>query len=281
MTPPFQTSQTVFAPAKLNLFLHVVGRQPDDGLHRLESLFVFLSVGDRLTFSPAHGFDLRMTPDLGVPRDQNLAWRALDGVRASAPDLPAVSIKIEKCLPAEAGLGGGTANAAAVVHWAENLRPDVEFRSTLAGLGADMPPALDQQSRLWSGTGDEPGRIIHGLKGTSVLLLKPPTGVSTGACFSALGGVFSPKGAFSASEDLQTALKSAQNDLEGPAKKLNPDIAEALERLSAFDGTWLVRMTGSGSTCFALFHEKGPRDAALDQLIRDKPTWWSAAAEIL
>lgn len=195
MTPPFQTSQTVFAPAKLNLFLHVVGQQPEDGLHRLESLFVFLSIGDRLTFSPAEDFDLQMTPDLGLPRDQNLAWRALNAVRTRAPDLPAVAIEIAKCLPAEAGLGGGTANAAAVVHWAETLRPDVEFRSTLGGLGADMPPAMDLQSRLWSGTGNEPGRLIHGLKGTPVLLLKPPTGVSTGACFSALRGVFSPKGA--------------------------------------------------------------------------------------
>lgn len=281
MTPPHQTNQTVFAPAKLNLFLHVVGQQPEDGLHRLESLFVFLSVGDRLTFSAAEAFDLQMTPDLGVAKSDNLAWRALAAVRTIAPDLPTVSITIEKRLPAEAGLGGGTANAAAVVHWAESLRPNLDFRTAMAGLGADMPPAMDQHARLWAGTGNVPSRPVPGLSGTPVLLLKPPTGVATGACFSALKGDFSPSGAFADTENLQAALQSTRNDLEGPAQTLNPDIAEALERLSAFSGAWLVRMTGSGSTCFALFHEKGPRDAALDQLIRAFPTWWSAAAEIL
>ena len=281
MTPPKPTSQTVFAPAKLNLFLHVVGRQPQNGLHRLESLFVFLSVGDRLSFLPADDFDLHMTPDLGVPRADNLAWRALLAVRELAPDLPPVSITIDKRLPAEAGLGGGTANAAAVVHWAESLRPDMDFRSALAGLGADMPPAMDQQARLWSGTGDAPGRPVEGLGGTPVLLLKPSTGVATGACFSALNGVFSPEHGFPETDAVKTALQATRNDLEAPAKSLNPDIAQALDRLSAFEGAWLVRMTGSGSTCFALFHEKGPRDAALDQVIRDCPTWWSAAAEIL
>ena len=281
MTPPHQTSQTVFAPAKLNLFLHVVGQQPEDGLHRLESLFVFLSVGDQLTFSAADAFDLQMTPDLGVAKNDNLAWRALAAVRTIAPDLPTVSIAIEKRLPAEAGLGGGTANAAAVVHWAESMRPNRDFRTALAGLGADMPPAMDQHARLWAGTGNVPSHPISGLGGTPVLLLKPPTGVATGACFSALKGDFSPSGAFVDIENVQAALQATRNDLEGPAKTLNPDIAEALERLSAFPGAWLVRMTGSGSTCFALFHEKGPRDAALDQIIRAFPTWWSAAAEIL
>ena len=281
MTPPHPTSQTVFAPAKLNLFLHVVGQQPEDGLHRLESLFVFLSLGDQLTFSPADDFDLQMTPNLGVARSENLAWRALAAVRAIAPDLPPVSIDIEKRLPAEAGLGGGTANAAAVVHWAEYLRPNVEFRTGLAGLGADMPPAMDQQSRLWTGTGNAPGNLVPGLRGTPVLLLKPPTGISTGACFSALQGEFSPAGLTLDTQNLQKSLQSTRNDLQAPASMLNADVAEALECLSAFQGSWLVRMTGSGSTCFALFNEKGPRDAALDQLIRTYPTWWSAAAEIL
>jgi len=285
MTP--RRSDSVFAPAKLNLFLHVLDRRSSDGLHSLQSLFVYLSMGDQLRFSPAAAFDLSMSPDLGVARADNLAWRALDAARGLAPDLPATHVTIRKHLPAEAGLGGGTANAAAVVHWAERLHPEIDFRTPLAALGADMPPAMDQTARLWSGTGDRPGTRVDGLAGTPVLLLKPPTGVATGACFAALQGQFgapapwpddeaAPSGA-----ELQHAIKAARNDLEAPACALNPDVAEALALLSGVEGAWLARMTGSGSTCFALFHENGPRDAALALVHRTRPTWWSGAADII
>ena len=273
-------SETVFAPAKLNLFLHVTGRR-DDGLHTLQSLFVFLNIGDRLDFFEAAEDDLRMSPDLGVPREKNLAWKALEGVRNRFPGLPRRQIHIEKTLPAEAGIGGGTADAAAVVHWAESLAPNVEFRSALATLGADMPPAMDQTARLWTGTGDEPGMAVSGLSGTPVLLLKPSTGVSTGACFAALQGQFSPTFDFDPAGDLKRQLRRARNDLEAPARSLNLDIEDALSVLESLEGAWLVRMTGSGSTCFAIFNEKGPRDAALDAVRQSHPTWWSMSAEII
>lgn len=281
MTSPSETD--VFAPAKLNLFLHVTGRieqGPQAGLHSLESLFVFLSLGDRLRFSQAGEDALTMRPDLGVPRDRNLAWQALQAVRACAPDLPPCHIEIDKRLPAEAGLGGGTADAAAVVHWAEACAPDRAFRPAVAGLGADMPPALDQTARLWRGTGDVPGAAVPGLAGTPVLLLKPPSGVSTGACFAALQGQFSPPFDFDPAGDVPRQLQRARNDLESPARALNPAVAKALDSLRAQAGAWLVRMTGSGSTCFALFHEKGPRDAALAAVQQAHPTWWSAGADI-
>ena len=142
---------------------------------------------------------------------------------------------------------------------------------------------MDQTARLWSGTGDQPGDTIDGLAGTPVLLLKPPTGVSTAACFAALGGQFGSPVHWSASDLSQTqqAIKAARNDLEAAACVLNPDVADALGLLSGLDGSWLVRMTGSGSTCFALFHEKGPRDAALALVQRTRPTWWSGAADII
>lgn len=288
MTNPLnsQQAQSLFAPAKLNLFLHVLGRRPADGLHRLQSLFVFLTIGDTLTFTPAARNDLRMQPDFGVTREQNLAWRALALVSERAVALPPVCVDISKRLPAEAGLGGGTANAAAVVHWAEQSAPSAQaadLRAQVGKLGADMPPALDQTARIWTGTGDQPGPAVAGLSGVPVLLLKPPTGVATGACFEALDGQFGPAVAWSDQpvEDLKARLATTRNDLETPASTLNPDIAWALDCLSGLDGTWLVRMTGSGSTCFALFHEKGPRDAALSLVQQSHPTWWSAAAEIL
>ena len=271
---------TVFAPAKLNLFLHVIGKRAD-GFHELQSLFVFLSIGDRLTFQDAAAFDLEMYPDLGVPRAANLAWKALDGVRAICPDLPPTLVTIEKSLPAEAGLGGGTADAPAVVHWAESQRAGVDFRRPLAGLGADMPPAMDQQARLWTGTGGEAGSLVPGLRGTPVLLLKPDSGVSTGACFAALRGNFGAPVEFDMVSDPWPQIERARNDLEDPARALNPDIDEALNRLKALPGVHFVRMTGSGSTCFAVFKEKGLRDAALVRLRSSKATWWSAAAEIL
>ena len=278
---------TVFAPAKLNLFLHVLGRRAD-GYHDLESLFVFLDVGDRLHFeapdsAAADGSapDLVLDPDPGIPREQNLIWRALERVRALEPRLPQPRIRVEKALPMQAGLGGGSADAAAVVHWAEGLFPGVNFRSAVAGLGADLPPAMDQQARVWRGTGDVAGDPVAGLAGTPVLLLKPEGGVSTAACFQRLSlGRAAAVSDFSGPP--RAWLPSTRNDLEAPARDLNPDIGVALDVLAGVAGEpWLVRMTGSGSTCFALYNEKGPRDAALEAVQRRFPGWWTAAAEIL
>lgn len=275
-------SVSVFAPAKLNLFLHVLGRRPD-GYHDLESLFVFLDVGDRLHFEPADSTaaDLVLDPDPGIPREQNLIWRALERVRALEPRLPQPRIRVEKALPMQAGLGGGSADAAAVVHWAEGLFPGVDFRGVVAGLGADLPPAMDQQARVWRGTGEVPGDLVTDLAGTPVLLLKPVGGVSTAACFQRLDpGAPTPSPDFSGSS--RAWLPSTRNDLEAPARALNPDIGAALDALRGAAGEpWLVRMTGSGSTCFALYNEKGPRDAALEAFQRRFPGWWTAAAEIL
>ena len=283
---PESVAVRIFAPAKLNLFLHVLGRRPEDGLHALQSLFVFLSLGDEVTFSPAEQNDLRMTPDMDVAREQNLAWRALSLVQGFAPELPSVQVSVDKVIPTEAGLGGGTADAAAVVHWAEQYGyqrtgQTADIRSSLAGLGADMPPAMDQKARLWTGSGDQPGPRVLGLSGVPVLLLKPPTGVSTRACFTGLKGQFSPPVDWQPDASARDQIIAARNDLEAPAQTLNPEIATALASLGALPGVWLVRMTGSGSACFALFDEKGPRDAALIQLRQALPTWWSAAADIL
>ena len=278
---------TVFAPAKLNLFLHVLGRRAD-GYHDLESLFVFLDIGDRLQFetpdsaaADASAGGLVLDPDPGIPREQNLIWRALARVRAVEPRLPQPRIRVEKALPMQAGLGGGSADAAAVVHWAEGLFPSGDFRSAVAGLGADLPPAMDQRARIWRGTGDVAGDPVAGLAGTPVLLLKPEGGVSTAACFQRLSlGRAAAVSDFSGPP--RAWLPSTRNDLEAPARDLNPDIGVALDVLAGVAGEpWLVRMTGSGSTCFALYNEKEPRDAALEAVQRRFPGWWTAAAEIL
>ena len=274
-------SVSVFAPAKLNLFLHVLGRRPD-GYHDLESLFVFLDVGDHLHFEPADSAaaDLELEPDPGIPREQNLIWRALERVRTVEPRLPQPRIRVEKALPLQAGLGGGSADAAAVVHWAEGLFPGADFRAAVAGFGADLPPAMDQQARVWRGTGDVPGDFVTDLAGTPVLLLKPVGGVSTAACFQRLDpGAPAPSPDFSGSS--RAWLPSTRNDLEAPARNLNPAIGIGLDALSEAGEPWLVRMTGSGSTCFALYNEKGPRDAALEAVQRRFPGWWTAAAAIL
>ena len=274
-------SVSVFAPAKLNLFLHVLGRRPD-GYHDLESLFVFLDVGDHLHFEPADSAaaDLVLETDPGIPREQNLIWRALERVRTVEPRLPQPRIRVEKALPMQAGLGGGSADAAAVVHWAEGLFPGADFRAAVAGFGADLPPAMDQQARVWRGTGDVPGDFVTDLAGKPVLLLKPVGGVSTAACFQRLDpGAPAPSPDFSGSS--RAWLPSTRNDLEAPARDLNPAIGMGLDALSEAGEPWLVRMTGSGSTCFALYNEKGPRDAALEAVQRRFPGWWTAAAAIL
>ncbi|RZO32811.1 MAG: 4-(cytidine 5'-diphospho)-2-C-methyl-D-erythritol kinase [Rhodospirillaceae bacterium] len=286
---------TVFAPAKLNLFLHVLGRRVD-GYHDLESLFVFLDIGDHLHFeasspvadSSRSAEGVLHFPDPDIPQQQNLAWQALQRVRVVEPRLPAPVIRVDKSLPLQAGLGGGSADAAAVVHWAESLFPSpdhrADFRTAVADLGADLPPAMDGRARIWRGTGDVPGRLIPGLSGTPVLLLKPDSGVSTAACFQQLNAPSATTTGSDYAAPPPEWLGKTRNDLEASARALNPMIGEALTALSVHvetDDAWLVRMTGSGSTCFALFHEKGPRDAALNSVQQRFPDWWSAAAEIL
>lgn len=241
------------AYAKLNLALHVRAREPD-GYHRIETLFAFCEDGDVVTAAPAEGLSLEvMGPfaDALAGEDDNLVLRAARAVGATA------AIRLDKRLPVAAGLGGGSADAAAV------LRLFGGSMQIAATLGADVPACLLSRTARGEGRGDEIEPVeIAGLSGTPVLLVNPDIPLATGPVFKAWDGVDrGPLGDW----------ESGRNDLEMPARALVPEIGAVLGALS---GARIARMSGSGATCFGLYDNEAARDRDAARIAAGKPGWW-------
>ncbi len=266
------------AYAKINLALHVRAREPD-GYHRIETLFAFAEDGDRLTVAPAEALTLTIDGPFGralAGEADNLVIRAANvlrdrfGVRAGA------AIRLEKRLPIASGIGGGSADAAAALRllarfW--NLAEDDDALGAIArDLGADVPACLLSWPVRGEGRGDALTGIDDGaLAGMPLLLVNPGVPVSTGAVFSAWDGVDRGQLGFG---DPLTIAGLGRNDLEAPARRIAPEIGEALALLERGGGVVLARMSGSGATCFALFDTVAARDAADDAIAQTKPGWW-------
>jgi len=240
------------AYAKLNLALHVRERAAD-GYHRIETLFAFCEDGDVLTAAPADVLSLAVTgPFAGMLEGErdNLALRAARAVGARA------ALSLDKRLPVAAGLGGGSADAAAV------LRMFGGSVAIAARLGADVPACLDSRTARGEGKGDRVVPVELGLSGLPVLLVNPGVPLSTAAIFAAWDGIDrGPLGGWEA----------GRNDLEPAAMRLVPEIAEVLRSLSA---ARIARMSGSGATCFGLFDSAAERDAAATRIAAAHPGWW-------
>lgn len=274
-----------FAPAKINLALHVTGRRAD-GYHTLESLVVFADVGDRLTVSPAaeDGFAVTGPMAAAVPTDEgNLVVRARDRLRAVHPSAGPVSILLEKRLPVASGIGGGSADAAAALralarHWRFDVTTD-EIRVIAAELGADVPMCLDGRPLVASGVGDRLAPLAA-FPFLSMVLVNPGVAVATADVFRALERRDNPPLPALPDEidrpGLSAWLEATRNDLEAPARAIAPAIGDALAAL-ADAGATFVRMSGSGATCFGLY--PGMQDArrAADALLRRRPGWWVEA----
>ncbi len=267
------------APAKVNLFLHVLGRRPDE-YHLLDSLVVFAGAADRLTAEPAdrlelvvqgpHGGALALEPDNLVLRAARmLAERA--GVPARA------RLVLDKRLPVASGIGGGSADAAAALRllarlW--NVRCSwAELHAFAARLGADVPACIESRPIRMGGVG-EVLRPAPRLPAFELALVNPGVAVSTPAVFQARSGGFSPGAelpdAWADVDAMAAGLQRLSNDLERPAVSLCPSIGAVLEWLCAQPGCLLARMSGSGATCFGLFR----RDAAAIAATAPEP-WWA------
>jgi 4-diphosphocytidyl-2-C-methyl-D-erythritol kinase len=265
----------MFAPAKLNLALHVTGRRPD-GWHRLDSLAVFADVGDTVAPGLRPGLTVSGPFAAAVPAGpDNLVLRA-----AALAGLARPRLHLVKRLPPASGMGGGTSDAAAVLRLL-GARPPV---ADLMRLGADLPLCLmaPQPARL-RGLGEQV-EPIAGLPGLWLVLVNPGTPLPTPAVFRALARPDNPPlpdplPAFRDGADLADWLAQQRNDLEAPARALEPGIDAALAALAAQPGCRLARMTGSGATCFGIFADRAARDAAARRLAR--PGWWVAAAATL
>lgn len=269
-----------FAPAKINLCLHVTG-QRSDGYHLLDSLVVFADVGDRVRVVPAEAMTLEVTGPMaaGVPSDEtNLAWKA-----AALFDLQ-VAITLEKHLPVASGIGGGSSDAAATLFAVADLVDTTTLPAGATELGADVRVCLARQAARMRGIGDEV-QPLEGVPELHAVLANPGIEVSTPEVFAALetkSNAPMPKriprwrGAWSAID----WISKQRNDLEEPARRIAPVIGDVLDALTALPGARLARMSGSGATCFALFEERAEADAAADMLADAHPDWWVTAATL-
>lgn len=271
------------APAKVNLYLHVTGRR-DDGYHELESLVAFPAHGDRLWAEPGPGLSLAVDgPFAGsVPTGPgNLILRAAEAL-AAAHGLPArAALRLEKELPVAAGIGGGSADAAAALRLLSRLWEVAVPEGLAAALGADVPVCLSAPApQMMRGIGEriEP---VAPLPEAWILLVNPGLPVETGPVFAALERTDTPPGSppdrFQGFSDLVAWLTERRNDLEPAARKLCPAVAAVLEALGSAP---LARMSGSGATCFALHPDREGAEAQAERVRQAHPEWWILAAPL-
>jgi len=269
-------SETAFA--KINLALHVRRRRAD-GYHDIETLFAFVQDGDILTasFADALGLEIDGPFGAGLKADEsNLVLKTALSLKAHFGVTQGAAIRLDKRLPIASGIGGGSADAAATARllnqlWSldatEQLLADI-----LAPLGADIPACIFSRPSFGTGTGTALAFLDDSnIAARHVLLVNPLQSVSTAAIFKAWNGV---DGGAVDRGDIWEAAITGQNDLEPIAAAICPSISDILDRLSRADPA-LVRMSGSGATCFALFEDAAALETARATLDR---RWWSMAS---
>ncbi|MHA6333409.1 4-(cytidine 5'-diphospho)-2-C-methyl-D-erythritol kinase [Qipengyuania sp. CAU 1752] len=257
------------AYAKINLALHV-RRRREDGYHELETLFAFVDGGDVLTARRAEQDTVRT---FGAFADQltdpfsNIVAKAL----SKLPHDGGISIDLEKNLPVAAGLGGGSADAGAIFRIVEQW-PGLpgDWRERAAELGADVPACVESVACIGRGTGTDLEPVANDLAGMAVLLVNPRQPLSTAQVFTAWDGV--DRGPLPSGTVEEIAV-GGRNDLETAAISCCPDIADVLETLRETEA-FLVRMSGSGATCFALFRSHDVMRKAAEKLTIARPRWW-------
>lgn len=299
MTRPEQkaaTKVTGTAHAKLNLFLHVVGRRAD-GFHELESLFAFTQGGDLLSAELSQDISLDVDGPFASAlnasgsKTDNLVLKAAHCLQRRAAYRGGAHIRLTKKLPIASGIGGGSADAAATLLalnqlWGLDL-PLGQLEQIGLSLGADVPACLHSAPLKVGGIGEKLEEVILP-RGYGVLLVNPGQSVSTPAVFQQfhkVPGEFSqpllewaPEGG---ANFIKWLTDQTVNDLAEPASSLCADIAEVLEALGACEGALLVRMSGSGATCFSLFETGAEAGHAQKKLSAAHPGWWTFADQLI
>jgi 4-diphosphocytidyl-2-C-methyl-D-erythritol kinase len=272
---------TELAPAKVNLFLHVLGQRAD-GYHLLDSLVVFADVGDTLGAEPAETLSLTVEgPFAGnlAAEPDNLALRAARALATEAGVSAGGRLVLAKHLPVASGIGGGSADAAAALRllcrlWRIEL--EIAVLARLAGaLGADVPVCLASRASRMGGIGDHLD-AAPGLPACGVALVNPGIALATADVFRARSGAWSARAELPAlwrdAGELAGDLRRRRNDLQPAAIALCPVISDVLSVLEAAPGCLLARMSGSGATCFGLFADAMTARRAVVGL--ERPGWW-------
>ena len=278
--------------AQVNLTLRVVGRRTD-GYHDIESVVAFADCADRLTLTPGSELTLQMSGPLaqacGATSD-NLVLKAARLLAERVPDMKAGSFTLDKVLPVAAGIGGGSADAAAALRLLAQLNglslDDERLLEVALATGADVPVCLASRACDMTGVGET--LIPLSLPIMPCVMVNPSVPVATKDVFAALGlrngellvgatdvfrGTAWPEAGASV-EDWVEILAADANDLEAPATRIQPVIGEVIAALNATNGAWLARMSGSGATCFAIYENTADAGRAAEKIRRDHPVWW-------
>jgi 4-diphosphocytidyl-2-C-methyl-D-erythritol kinase len=277
------------APAKVNLTLRVIGRRAD-GYHEIESLVAFADVGDALTFSPGGALALRVAGPTAAAAGQiadNLVLKAARALAERVERLKLGGFALSKRLPVAAGLGGGSADAAAALRLLARANglaaDDPRLMHAARATGADVPVCLDPRPRFMRGIGDVLSDPLD-LPRLFAVLLNPGVAVATKEVFAALAvptsGQTAPAAICTGTAALLDEIARGRNDLEGAAIELEPAIADALAVLRNLTGCRLARMSGSGATCFGLFDSLDAARGASRRLRIGYPDWWVRATAL-
>jgi 4-diphosphocytidyl-2-C-methyl-D-erythritol kinase len=276
------------ARAKINLTLRVLGRRVD-GYHLLESLIVFADVGDAVTFEPRVPTAVEMSGAYASSiSGGNLVETVLAALAAADPSLTLGRVSVDKQLPIAAGIGGGSADAAAVLRAVRRINPasGVDWQSLAASLGADVSVCLADRSSLVWGVGEhvEP---VEGLPHLDVVLVCPQSAAPFGKTKSVFGrlavgeavtdGPPEPLPALSSARALIDYMRGVGNDLRTPAHAVLPDSAAAEAALNAEAECLYVSLSGAGPTSFGIFPDARLAAAAADRLRQRHPRWWVVA----
>jgi 4-diphosphocytidyl-2-C-methyl-D-erythritol kinase len=284
--------------AKVNLTLRVIGRRTD-GYHDIESVVAFADCADHLTLTPGSELDLTTSGPLaqacGATSD-NLIIKAAHLLRERVPDLKVGSFTLDKVLPVAAGIGGGSADAAAALRLLARLNDlaldDQRLHEVALATGADVPVCLASRPCDMTGVGES--LLPLSLPIMPCVMVNPRVPVATRDVFNALGlrngellvgatdvfrGTAWPEAGASV-EDWVEVLAASSNDLEGPAARIQPIIGEVISALSASNGAWLTRMSGSGATCFAIYENTADAGRAAEKIRHDHPEWWVHAGTL-
>jgi 4-diphosphocytidyl-2-C-methyl-D-erythritol kinase len=290
--PPSRAAFVEYAPAKVNLTLRVIGRRAD-GYHTLESLVVFADVGDRLTLAPDGRLALTVRgPNASVagPVADNLVLRAAHALAAEIDGLRLGRFTLIKRLPAAAGLGGGSADAAAALRLlarANRLKlSDPRLLRAAAEVGADVPVCVDPRPRVMRGIGEILSKPLK-VPRLAAVLVNPGVAAPTKDVFAALRRAKRrPQPAAQARsvprdrKAFRAFLESRANDLEPAAVQVAPAVAKVLAALRKSKDCELARMSGSGATCFALYASSRAAAAAARGIAAAHPRWWVCATRL-
>ncbi|AEB07500.1 4-diphosphocytidyl-2-C-methyl-D-erythritol kinase [Coriobacterium glomerans PW2] len=282
----------VFAPAKVNLYLGVHAQTDARGYHRVDSVMAALDLTDTVTVAPASDSTLtvRMRPNLDVATERNTAHRAAAALGRAFGRKPCVEIEVEKRIPIRAGLGGPSADAAAVIVGmcrAWGIDPaDERVRATARGIGADVPFLLSGALVYCDEAGDRPAEIFEPLGGLAVALVKPiSTGVTAAEAYARFDRAPVPPAPIDPmlealrEHDGAGVARHISNNLRAASCELDPQIGHVLEWMRSRSEARAVELTGSGSCVYALCDTIETADAIAIAAERERG-WWSCAAKM-